>query len=114
MAQVQTEKTTTGRDAKGRFGPGNKGGGRPVLPPELKAMCQGKAAEAIQVAVNLLNDSEQPGNVRLKAAEIILDRGYGKATQPLEHDFKQLTDADLINRAKGIIGGAGAQGTDNS
>ncbi len=57
-------------------------GGRPKLPEDIRILCQSKGREAIAVAVNLLNDREQPGQVRLRAAELILDRGWGK---PIEY-----------------------------
>jgi hypothetical protein len=81
------------KDERGRFTPGNiaNPGGRPKLPEELRLMCQGNAEVAIGVAVELLMQTEQPGNVRLKAAEVILDRGYGKAPQSITIDVATAT-----------------------
>lgn len=88
----EPNKQDQNRNAQGKFVKGCSGnpagGGRPKLPAELKAMCQGLAPEAIKVAAQLLNDSEQPGNVRLKAAEVILDRGYGKPAQAIEGELE--------------------------
>ena len=80
------------RNDKGQFIEGNPGGGRPCLPAELKAMCQAAAPEAIKVALEILNDIDKPPASRIKAAEVILDRGYGKAPQSLTgEDGKPLT-----------------------
>jgi hypothetical protein len=80
----------TGRDTKGRFVAGVSGnpGGRPVLPEELKRLCQAKGEEAINTALEIMDDPDQPAVARLKAAEILLDRGYGRATQHIEAEVK--------------------------
>jgi|SRR5580700_11436449 hypothetical protein len=39
------------------------------------------AHEAIDVAREIMSDTEQESKDRLRAAEMILDRGYGKAAQ---------------------------------
>ena len=87
------------------FRPGESGNpdGRPKLPTELKLLCQGLAPEAIRVAAQLLNDSEQPGNVRLKAAEVILDRGYGKPAQAVEVNWHEATPEQRADRLAGLL-----------
>lgn len=72
------------------FKPGQSGNpnGRAMLPPELRAMCREAAPKAIAVAIKLYDDATQPGNVRLKACEIILDRAYGKAPQAVHADLR--------------------------
>lgn len=72
------------------------------MPEELRIMCQGKAAEAIEVACRLLHDDTQPGATRLKAAEVILDRGYGKPSQSVDVGYRDLSNDDLIRRATAI------------
>jgi hypothetical protein len=46
------------------------------------------------------------------AAKEILDRTDGKVTQPqdIKHQFTDLTDDELIERAKGLFGGVGTPG----
>lgn len=65
------------------FQPGQSGnpGGRPKLDPKLKEMAQAKTAEAFNVVVQCLNDDDM--KIRLKAAEMILDRGYGRPPQAI-------------------------------
>jgi len=80
---------------KRRRGPGKpwvKGqsgnpGGRPCLPAELKALAQAKAADAIKIAVQLMESAESE-QVRLAAANVIMDRGYGKPAQHVDADVR--------------------------
>ena len=70
------------RDQKsGRFVKGNKSGGRPKLPTEIKEMCRALTPQAIETAKNIMLNDKAKDSDRLKAAEIILDRGYGKPAQ---------------------------------
>jgi hypothetical protein len=90
MPNAQNSNNTQKRKRGNPWPKGVSGnpGGRPVLPKELKIMCQGKAADAMRVALEILNDADQPAAARLKAADIILDRGYGTPTQTIDADIK--------------------------
>lgn len=80
------------RDSKGRFVKGNRStGGRKKLPEELREMCRALAPGAIETAKAIMLDTEAPPRDRLRAAEIILDRGYGKPEQAVT---ASATDAD--------------------
>lgn len=61
------------------FQPGQSGnpGGRVKADPRLREMAQARTAEAFEVVLECLAD-ENP-NIRLRAAEMILERGHGKA-----------------------------------
>ena len=45
---------------------------------------QAHSAKAMTVLAEMLDDPDP--RVRIRAAEVLLDRGYGKPKQPLEHD----------------------------
>lgn len=64
-----------------QFQPGQSGNpnGRPKTDPRLKEMAQAKTEEAFAIVIECLQDEDR--KVRLKAAEMILDRGYGKPAQ---------------------------------
>lgn len=70
-----------GRDpSTGRFGPGNKGGGRPSVSKKIREFCQQFGEEAALGLLTLARDPGQPGAVRRGAWTDLLDRGFGKPT----------------------------------
>lgn len=73
------------RDDKGKFLEGHtpKSPGRPVIPQEIKDMCRGYSVDAIKTAISVMLNKKAQSKDRLKAVEIILDRGYGKAAQAI-------------------------------
>jgi hypothetical protein len=61
---------------------GPKKTGRPPIDFKLQEAARGRSAEALAVAVDImLNSVDEP--TRLQAVKIILERGYGKPTQPI-------------------------------
>lgn len=98
---MSDKRIGNGRDAKtGKFLPGNPGGGRPPMPEALKQLYQAEAASALWIAGRLMRDKTQPGAVRLRACEYITDRGYGKPTQPVDATIANITDEELLRRAR--------------
>lgn len=68
-----------------RFKAGQSGNpnGRPKKTAEqieLEAMCRAKTPEALETIMTIMQTGENERN-RLSAAEYIIDRGWGKATQ---------------------------------
>lgn len=74
------------RGKNGRFLPGNKTGGRKKMPEGLREMCRTLAPDAIETAQSIMYDKAAKASDRLRAAEIILDRAYGKAPQAVSMD----------------------------
>ena len=74
------------RDERGRFVKGSTGGGggRPKMPEDLKKAFRSHSEEACKILVGIMNDKDARNADRIKAAEIILDRGYGKPTQAVD------------------------------
>lgn len=82
------KKATAGRDpVTGRFVKGYGGGGRKALPEDLKEAFREVSWDALDVLKKILKDEDAKHSDRIKCAEIILDRGYGKPVQAvdLEH-----------------------------
>lgn len=69
---------TDTRNTDGTFPKGQSGnpGGRAKLSPEIRAMLADNAEKAVKAIVKHLDD-EDP-RIALKAAELLLDRNYGK------------------------------------
>lgn len=57
-------------------------------PPGLRATMKARAAEygdnCIDVMVGIMQDKEVPANIRIAAADKLLDRGFGKPKQEME------------------------------
>jgi hypothetical protein len=66
----------------GRFSAGNKFGGRTAMPPEFRRACREMSTDALAVIEEIMLNALDP-NVQLKAAQYVIDRAYGKASQPL-------------------------------
>ena len=65
--------------------PGERRGGRKkgslnFSTRELRAKSQGGTDELLAGLLALVRDETQPAKVRIKAASIILERGYGKVS----------------------------------
>jgi len=74
------------RNTSGLSKPGqtNNPNGRPQIPEELKKRLKELTPKAIEVMAEIMLDTEQRGSDRLKAAELIADRAYGKPVQQVD------------------------------
>lgn len=80
-AKIGNKTADPPRDAKGRFTGGNPGGGRPKMPEDVKAAFRGYTIEARDTLVEIMQNKEAKESARIRAAEIILERGWGKPEQ---------------------------------
>lgn len=99
MAESSTGAATRKR-GKGRpFEKGQSGnpGGRKKMPEEVKEILRAAAPKAAELLVQMLDDPATPAKLRLQAAETVLDRVYGKASQPIE--------GNIDNKIEIIMGG---------
>jgi hypothetical protein len=53
---------------------------------EIKALAKKHSKAAIKVLAGIMNQADGPATARVSAAQALLDRGWGKATQPLAGD----------------------------
>jgi hypothetical protein len=69
----------------GTFEPGKSGNptGRPKVVAEVRDLARAHTTRAIDRLVELMESED--GRIAVAASKELLDRGYGKATQPLEH-----------------------------
>lgn len=71
------------RDSRGRFVKGQSGNrkGRKKIPKDLREAFEAAGMDAFQVLREIMLNPEAADRDRIRAAEIILDRGYGKPVQ---------------------------------
>lgn len=58
-------------------------GGRPKLDARVRELAQAQTENAIATLVNVMESVKAPPAARVSAATAILDRGWGKAVQPI-------------------------------
>ena len=58
--------------------------GRPKMDESLKEKFKDYSHEAAAYLYKTMHDEDAPHNVRVKCAEVIMDRAWGKAAQPIE------------------------------
>lgn len=60
-------------------------GGRPKVIGELREIARERTADALATLVSVMSDPKAPAAARVSAACAVLDRGYGRPTQQLQH-----------------------------
>lgn len=71
-----------------KFEKGQSGnpGGRPKVVGPLRDLAREHTESAVNTLISIMASAEQPPAARVAAAKEILDRGYGKAPQPMDGD----------------------------
>jgi hypothetical protein len=64
--------------------------GRPKVVAELQTLARQNTALAMQTLLDVMQDKDAPHAARISAANSLLDRGYGKATNAIA--FEDTTD----------------------
>ncbi len=72
--------------AKFEAGQSGNPGGRPKAAHRVRDLARERTEDAIQVLVDIMRDDGAPSAARVSAATAILDRGYGKPSQPVDGD----------------------------
>lgn len=68
------------------FKPGQSGnpGGKPKGLAEMQELCRGHTVECVQAILRVVRAKKTTSAAIVAGANSILDRGWGKATQPIE------------------------------
>lgn len=82
-------KTARKRGPGRPFQKGQSGnpGGRPKTPNKVKTMLKSAAPEAVQLLIETISNENVAMSHRLDAAKEVLNRVYGKPTQPIDGDM---------------------------
>ena len=74
-------------------------------PTDIRSLARAHTATAIRVLVGIVQEKKAPHAARVSAAQALLDRGWGKATQFIDATIRKqvqdLTDDELSNIAAG-------------
>jgi hypothetical protein len=91
---MKQQKEVPGRPfKKGESGNPN---GRPKSDPELVALARENSVEALNKIIAIMRKPNAEDRTVLHAANLIIERGYGRAPQTINHDHvHNLTDAEL-------------------
>lgn len=106
------------RGPGGRFAGGRSAnpGGRPAGLHSLTELARQRTAQAVALLAEIMADAEASAAARVSAACAILDRGWGRPTQPIadaREDVSAMSDDELaseINRLEQLQ--IAAQGSD--
>ena len=102
MAIKRTENGE--RDSKGRFVPGYKGGGRKKIPQDVRDMFKAATPAAAKLLIKTIDDEDAPLAMRMDAAKTILDRVYGKASQPIEGNGGAAVQVVMSKEVRELMG----------
>lgn len=65
---------------------------------QIKALARKHSRTAIKTLAAIMNQADGPATARVSAAQALLDRGWGKAAQPLAGDMEGLPVLARIER----------------
>lgn len=85
-----------------REGAGRPAGSKNKITADVKEIAQAYGEEAVKALVEIVRDGEAPHAARVSAVKELLDRGYGKAKQAVEH-----SGAMVYNVVTGVPDDAG-------
>ncbi|WP_354138981.1 hypothetical protein [Bradyrhizobium sp. LB11.1] len=68
---------------------------------EIRSLARSHTRTAVRVLVGIMRSDDATPAARISAANAILDRGWGKAAQPIENDEDGVLE--LIHRIERII-----------
>lgn len=83
------------RNKNGTFAPGNAGGGRKPIPPEIKEALAALIPKAIERLTGIIHDSEDDKLV-MEAVKVVFDRVYGKPQQALDIESNNNHTIDVV------------------
>lgn len=89
-----------------KFEKGQSGnpGGRKKIPEEIKEMLAGASKEAIELLIATMRNEGINRDLRVKCAQSILDRTYGKPTQQIEGDIDSVLQIVMEEDMRELMG----------
>ena len=98
----------------GRGRPFQKGvsgnpGGRPRVLADVQELARERSPEAINILAHVMRDEKAPPAARVAAANALLDRGYGKPTQPISQTLAKIDPSTMSDEELAAIVRGGIQ-----
>ena len=78
-------------------------GDRPKVLGHCRKLARQKSPEAIITLANIMNDEKAPPAARVAAANALLDRGYGKPTQPISQTLAKVDPSTISDEELAAI-----------
>jgi hypothetical protein len=88
-----------------------------LRPAQINALARRHTRAAIKVLAAIMNQADGPATARVSAAQALLDRGWGKAAQPIAGDEDGLPvlariERVIVDAAKNGSGDQNSSGED--
>ena len=84
-------------------------GGRPRVVADVQQLARERSPEAINILANVMRDEKAPPAARVAAANALLDRGYGKPTQPISQTLTKIDPSTMSDEELAAIVRSGKQ-----
>ena len=96
--KVIANRTKTQKRKPQLWQPGQSGNpsGRPKVPEEVKEAFRAATGDACRVLCEIVNDFSAKDSDRIRAAEVILDRAWGKPVQAVDVDAKNIPQVVFV------------------
>ena len=78
-------------------------GGRPKVLRDVQELARQKSPEAITTLASIMHDEKAPPAARVAAANALLDRGYGKPTQPISQTLAKVDPSSISDEELAAI-----------
>lgn len=94
---MSIKRDETGRDEKGKFVKGYKGGGRKPQSEEFKTLVKEYSVPALRRVIDINQDPESDPKDVLASSKLIIEYAWGKPTQDINSTV-QMSSGDFILR----------------
>jgi hypothetical protein len=84
-------------------------GGRPRVLGDIQELAREQSPQTINTLVGIMSDEKAPPAARVAAANALLDRGYGKPTQPISKTLSKVDPKTMSNEELAEIVRNGAE-----
>jgi hypothetical protein len=82
-------------------------GGRPKVLGDVQELAREQSPQAINTLAEIMNNEKTPPAARVAAANALLDRGYGKPTQPISKTLAKVDPSTVSDEELAAIARSG-------